>query len=129
MDKKAIPKKRKLKYPLSLRDKVVLNKELKKNLKQPMLKKILHKIAVFFKQATKIKGLKLVFKILRLISLIIYPRYIRNSFKELQDVTWPKFHDSLKLTYAVIIFAVLFGAAVALVDLGLGKIFKIILLK
>ncbi len=128
MANNSIPKKRRLKDPISFREKITQKNDLKP-VKDSRVKNLFKKVIDLFQKLTRIKVLKPLFKILYLISLIIYPRYVRNSFKELKDVSWPKFGDSLKLTYAVIIFAVVFGAAVALVDLGLGKIFKIILLK
>ncbi len=128
MANNSIPKKRKLKDPISFRDKLA-QKSIPSTKKESKLRKYNTKISKPFKTLSKIKALRPLFLVMHIIGLIIYPRYIRNSFNELKDVTWPKFGESLKLTYAVIIFAVIFGAAVALVDLGLGKIFKVILLK
>lgn len=68
-------------------------------------------------------------KPLRIIGLILVPPYFRNSWKELRQVTWPSFKQSLRLTSAVIIFAAVFGALVALLDFGLDKVFKEVLLK
>ena len=67
-----------------------------------------------------------VFKIL---GRILVPRYVRNSWKELRLVTWPGWKLGRQLTSAVLIFAIVFGAAIALVDYGLDKLFKDILLK
>jgi preprotein translocase SecE subunit len=69
------------------------------------------------------------FKIVRFIGRILLPRYFRNSWIELRQVTWPKRRESWQLTSAVIIFAVIFGVMVALEDYGLDKIFKQVLLK
>ena len=128
MAQKSVPKKRKIKDPISFRDKLAQKSE-PKSIKSSKFKTFFINLGKPFDKLSKVKALKPLFKVLYFLGLIIYPKYVRNSFKELKDVTWPKFGESLKLTYAVIIFAVLFGAAVALVDLGLGKIFKIILLK
>lgn len=68
-------------------------------------------------------------KPLRIIGLIIFPKYFRNSWQELKLVTWPTWKESLRLTWAVLLFATIFGTAVALVDLGLDDVFKRILLK
>ena len=68
-------------------------------------------------------------KVLHIISLIIVWPYLRNSWRELRQVTWPKFRISLRLTSAVILFAVTFGVVVALVDFVLDKLFKQVLLK
>jgi preprotein translocase SecE subunit len=69
------------------------------------------------------------FKVLRIIGRILLPRYVRNSWKELRQVTWPGRKESWQLTLAVIIFAVIFGAIIAAVDYGLDKAFKQVLLK
>lgn len=60
---------------------------------------------------------------------ILTPKYIRNSWQELRKVTWPSWKESRQLTFAVLIFAVIFGAIIALVDFGLDKLFRNILLK
>lgn len=65
----------------------------------------------------------------RILGFIIVPPYFRNSWKELKQVTWPPFKVSLRLTFAVIIFALVFGALVALLDFGLDKLFREVLLK
>jgi preprotein translocase SecE subunit len=69
------------------------------------------------------------FKPFHIISLIIVPPYLRNSWRELGQVTWLKPKESLRLTYAVFAFAAIFGTLVALLDYGLDKIFKQVLLK
>lgn len=68
-------------------------------------------------------------KILRLIGKVIFPVYFRNSWKELRQVTWPNWNESRRLTSAVLIFAIIFGAIIAAVDYGLDKAFRDILLK
>jgi preprotein translocase SecE subunit len=60
---------------------------------------------------------------------VILPRYVRNSWQELRKVTWPDWKQSRQLTTAVLIFAVVFGAIIALVDWGLDRLFRDILLK
>ncbi|QQS70139.1 preprotein translocase subunit SecE [Candidatus Saccharibacteria bacterium] len=55
--------------------------------------------------------------------------YIRASWKELRGVTWPTFRDSVRLTTAVIIFSILFGLMIAVVDYGLDKVFKELFVK
>jgi preprotein translocase SecE subunit len=69
------------------------------------------------------------FKPFRIIGLILVPPYFRNSWRELRQVTWLKFKESYRLTYAVIAFAAIFGVLVALLDYGLDKVFKEVLLK
>lgn len=65
----------------------------------------------------------------RFIGKILVPVYFRNSWKELKLVNWPSWRESRQLTFAVLIFAIIFGASIALVDYGLDKVFKHILLK
>jgi preprotein translocase SecE subunit len=72
---------------------------------------------------------KIIRKPVRFIGLIVLPRYIRNSWIELKQVTWPDWKTSRKLTSAVIIFALIFGITVAIVDFLLDKLFKNVLLK
>lgn len=57
------------------------------------------------------------------------PMYLINSWRELKQVTWPDRRTTWKLVLAVFIFAVFFGLVIALVDFGLDKIFKQLLLR
>ncbi len=77
----------------------------------------------------KLKPVKIVGKGFHYIGLVVLPRYIRNSWKELRMVSWPSWTQSRKLTFAVIVFAAIFGVIVAGVDYGLDKLFKQVLLK
>lgn len=85
---------------------------------RPPLKQIGHAFRWFF-------GLKP----FRFIAKILGISYIYNSVRELRSVTWPSFRESLKLTSAVLVFSVIFGLFIALVDFGLDKLFKQVLLK
>ena len=76
-----------------------------------------------------LKAVKPFKKPVRIIGRVLFPAYFRNSWKELKQVTWPSWKESRQLTYAVLIFAVIFGATIALVDYGLDKAFKDFLLK
>ena len=69
------------------------------------------------------------YKFFRIIGLILFPPYFRNSWKELRQVTWTKPKESFRLTFAVISFALVFGVVVAVLDYGLDKVFKELLLK
>lgn len=77
------------------------------------------------------KGLKRAgkFKLFRIVGYIIVPPYFRNSYRELRQVTWPTFKNSLRLTFAVFAFAFVFGVLIAVTDYGLDKLFKQVLLK
>ena len=65
----------------------------------------------------------------RFIGHILLPRYFRDAWRELKLVDWPNRKQSRQLTVAVLGFAVVFGAAIAVVDYGLDKVFKAVLLK
>lgn len=69
------------------------------------------------------------YKVLRFIGRILLPRYFRNSWKELRQVTWLTFKQSRQLTLAVMLFALIFGVVVAVLDFGLDKLFKQVLIK
>ena len=60
---------------------------------------------------------------------VITPRYIKNSWREVRQVTWPNRRETWRLTIAVFIFAIVFGGLVALVDKGIDQIFKEVVLK
>ncbi|MEK7594866.1 MAG: preprotein translocase subunit SecE [Patescibacteria group bacterium] len=68
-------------------------------------------------------------KPLSFIGKVLVPVYFRNSWKELKLVTWPNWKQSRQLTFAVIVFAIIFGVIIAVVDYGLDKLFRNILLK
>ncbi len=68
-------------------------------------------------------------RLIRFFGRIIGARYLRDSWKELSSVTWPTFRESVRLTTAVIIFSIVFGIFVTIIDYGLDKVFKQFLLK
>ena len=59
----------------------------------------------------------------------ITPGYFRSSWKEVKEVSWPDRKTTAKLTMAVLAFATVFGVAIAIVDYGLDKIFRALLLQ
>lgn len=63
-----------------------------------------------------------------LLGKVLVPKYVRNSWQELKQVNWPNWHTSRRLTFAVLVFAVIFGLTVAGVDYVLDKIFREFLL-
>lgn len=67
--------------------------------------------------------------VFRWIGLILLPRYFRNSFRELRQVTWPSRRETWKLTFAVLIFATVFGFLVTITDYGLDKVIRRIVLR
>lgn len=74
----------------------------------------------------RLKPVRFVF---RVIGRIIFPRYFRNSFKELRQVTWPSRKETWKSTFAVLIFAVGFGAFITITDIVFDKIIRRIVLR
>ncbi|MBX4201521.1 preprotein translocase subunit SecE [Candidatus Saccharibacteria bacterium] len=59
----------------------------------------------------------------------ITPKYFINSWHEVRKVVWPSRKETWRLTLAVFIFAIVFGALVAIVDKGLDTLFKDLVLK
>jgi preprotein translocase SecE subunit len=57
------------------------------------------------------------------------PKYLVNSWRELRQVVWPSRRETWRLTLAVFVFAIVFGALVAGVDKGLDELFKKVVLK
>ncbi|MGA3150174.1 MAG: preprotein translocase subunit SecE [Candidatus Saccharimonadales bacterium] len=57
------------------------------------------------------------------------PRYFVNAWREVRQVTWPSRRETWRLTGAVFIFAIVFGALVYGVDTGLDALFKKVILK
>lgn len=85
---------------------------------QPPLKQIGHGLKWFFN-----------LRFMRFLGRIIGLSYVRSSWQELKLVTWPTRREGRRLTTAVILFSVVFGLLIAIVDYGLDKLFKDILLK
>lgn len=59
----------------------------------------------------------------------LVPRYFVNAWREVRLVAWPSRKETWRLTSAVFIFAIVFGALVAAVDKGLDEVFKKLVLK
>jgi len=85
---------------------------------KPPLRQIGHGLRWFFST-----------RIMRFFGRILGLRFFRESFQELRQVAWPSRRTSRQLTFAVIVFSVIFGGLIAVVDFGLNKLFKDILLK
>jgi preprotein translocase SecE subunit len=91
--------------------------------------KLVRPVASPIKKVAGSKPLRPLVKVLKFIGKIIFPSYFRQSWRELKLVTWPTWKQSRQLTFAVLIFAVVFGAIISGVDYGLDKIFRNVLLK
>lgn len=59
----------------------------------------------------------------------IIPKYFKESWRELKLVNWPNRKETAKLTFAVIVFAFVFGLMITIVDFGLDKLFRELLLR
>lgn len=59
----------------------------------------------------------------------IVPSFIYEAFAEIKLVVWPDRRNTIRLTLAVFIFAVIFASFVGLLDYGLGVIFKRLFVK
>lgn len=59
----------------------------------------------------------------------LVPPYVRNSFRELRQVTWPTRGQTLRLTRDVILFSLVFGIIVGIFDWGLDTLFKEVVLR
>jgi preprotein translocase SecE subunit len=86
------------------------------------------RMGTFFRQVGELSIWKPFKAIGRFISRFLIPPYFKNSWKELRLVTWPDRHTTYRLTVAVIIFSIVFGITVALVDFLLDKLFKKVIL-
>lgn len=64
----------------------------------------------------------------KILGKIFFIGYFVNSFRELKGVTWPDFKTTWKLTFAVLVFGVIFGLAITGMDIVLEKAFREVLL-
>ena len=85
---------------------------------RPPLKQIGHGMRWFFR-----------LRFIRFIGRVVGLGFVRGSWQELKQVTWPARREGLRLTSAVIVFSVVFSVVLAVVDYGLDKLFKQLLLK
>jgi preprotein translocase subunit SecE len=124
------PKRRIVKNPESFRQKAAkaseqAEKPTKRKKAGGLIKKVFNLVLLPFRAIGKRLGK---YKFFRAIGYIVWPRYFRNSVQELKLVTWPNWKQSRRLTWAVLVFAIVFGVIVALVDFVLDKVFRKILL-
>lgn len=131
---KSEPAKRKVKNPETFRERALKatvegDKPKQSTRARGLLRRLFQPLGTAARGIVNFPLFKPLRKPFRIIGLIIFPRYFRNSFIELKQVTWPTWKESLRLTWAVLLFAIIFGTAVALVDYGLDAVFKRILLK
>ncbi len=58
----------------------------------------------------------------------VTPKYFADSAKELKNVTWPGRRETWKLVFAVFVFAMTLGVFIAVLDYGIERVFKDIIL-
>ena len=129
------PKKtRKVRNPETFRERVIKAGEQDQ---QPDRRRRLRKAAArpvrpvvrSLKRFGKLKPVRILTWPFRLIGKLLAPKYVRDSYKELKLVEWPNRKKSRELTFAVIVFAIVFAVIVSIIDYGLDKLFKEVLLK
>jgi preprotein translocase SecE subunit len=60
----------------------------------------------------------------RVLSAVLLLKFFREAWAELRQVQWPNARETARLTMAVFIFSLVFGAIIAATDYGLDKVFK-----
>lgn len=55
------------------------------------------------------------------------PKFLREAWTEIRQTTWPGRRETMRLTFAVFVFSIIFGLFVAFLDYGLDKIFKVLI--
>lgn len=56
------------------------------------------------------------------------PRYFREAWKELKNVTWPGRSETWRLVFAVFIFSIVLGLFIAVLDYGLERLLREVIL-
>lgn len=56
------------------------------------------------------------------------PSYFKKAWGELRQVTWPGGKETWRLVFAVFVFAIVMGAMIAILDYGLEKILREVIL-
>ncbi len=65
----------------------------------------------------------------RILHKVLFISYFKGAWKEVRQVSWPGRRETWQLTFAVFVFAFVFGAMITIVDYGLDKIFKKLILE
>lgn len=134
----AAKKARRVKNPESFRERAIKTSASRKHksrlsfvgkLIKPVFRPIIKASAKATKRLAKVRFFRSLKKPLRIIGKILLVPYFVQSFHELKQVTWPSWKQGWRLTYAVLSFAIVFGASIAGLDWVLSRIFKEILIK
>ena len=131
---KAVTPTRKVKNPETFRERAVKASEQnqqpdRRSRLRSVASKPAQPVASAARRVGQNKAARVVGKPFRLLGRILFPKYFRNSYRELRQVQWPNRSESRQLTFAVLAFAIVFGILVAIVDYGLDKLFREVLLK
>jgi preprotein translocase SecE subunit len=88
------------------------------------IKKILRPFS-FILRPFKTKPIRAIGRFLKKVLLI---NYFISAWREVRQVSWPNRKETINLTFAVFIFAISFGIFIAIIDFGLDKLFREVLL-
>jgi preprotein translocase SecE subunit len=58
----------------------------------------------------------------------LVPSYFKKSWQELRQVTWPGRKETWRLVFAVFMFALVMGIVIAILDYGLEKLLREVIL-
>ena len=132
------PKRRRRKAPEIIKHKKTLRERNKSAAVAKEKPKRARKVASsVFKPVTKVKNfLKTEFHVLPRSSKPGFfsksrrmtPSYFVDSIAELKNVTWPGRKETWKLVFAVFVFAMILGLFISVLDFGLDKIFRKVIL-
>ena len=126
-------RKRRIRATETVRDQQAKRRQIKENVKPSRTRAVLRWLARPFRwigswKVWQWKGWKPVRFVGKIVGYILFIPYLKHSFRELRQVTWPNWKQSWRLTWAVLVFSVFFGVIVAVVDFGLDKLFKKLIL-
>lgn len=74
---------------------------------------------------TKVKKDRKPFILIR--PLVYFFRYLRDSWREIRQVRWPSRKATWKLFFAILIYTLLFGAIIMLLDVFFTWLFNLII--
>lgn len=97
--------------------------------KSAKIKKLSRLVSLFGFLKPVFRVLGLIFTPFKKILGWLVPRYFINAWREVKQVTWPTRRETWRLTFAVFLFALIFGSLIAGVDKVLDEFFKKVILK
>jgi preprotein translocase SecE subunit len=132
--KKSKIRKARIRKAPTLREQAELARSKSESTKPKRIRKVTSKTGAALKKTrlTRNPVTKMLARLGRIILKVlrwIVPNYFINAWREVRLVTWPTRRETWRLTLAVFIFAIIFGALVSGVDKVLDIIFKKVILK